>query len=116
MEQRKLDELQQKRAEAHREMQRLDEQIAKVREEQRSENVKRVKALMKELEVTLLDLESDAKVERKKLGIPSVLPPKYRNPNSGETWAGRGTKPRWIKEAIAKGRKVDEFLIVKNQG
>jgi DNA-binding protein H-NS len=31
------------------------------------------------------------------------VPPKYRNP-SGETWAGRGARPRWVVAAI-KGWK-----------
>jgi DNA-binding protein H-NS len=36
--------------------------------------------------------------------------PKYRGP-SGETWAGRGAKPRWLVAAIKDGKKLDEFLI-----
>ena len=36
------------------------------------------------------------------------VPPKYRGP-SGETWAGRGAKPRWedflIDKSARKGRK-----------
>jgi len=32
------------------------------------------------------------------------VPPKYRGP-SGETWAGRGVRPRWLVAAIKKGRK-----------
>ena len=27
------------------------------------------------------------------------VPPKYRGP-SGETWAGRGAKPRWLVDAM----------------
>ena len=38
--------------------------------------------------------------------------PKYRNPaNANETWAGRGQQPKWLAAEIAKGRKVEEFLI-----
>jgi DNA-binding protein H-NS len=32
------------------------------------------------------------------------VPPKYRSP-SGDTWAGRGAKPRWLVAAIKRGRK-----------
>ena len=39
--------------------------------------------------------------------------PKYRGP-SGETWAGRGAKPRWLVAAIRGGRKIDDFLIDKS--
>jgi DNA-binding protein H-NS len=40
------------------------------------------------------------------------VPPKYRSP-SGETWAGRGQRPRWMAEALKKGKKLDSFLIKK---
>ena len=39
--------------------------------------------------------------------------PKYRSP-SGETWAGRGAKPRWLVAAIKGGKKIDDFLIEKS--
>src|SRR6266545_7909426 len=38
--------------------------------------------------------------------------PKYRGPN-GETWAGRGARPRWMQEAIKAGAKPDDFLITQ---
>src|SRR5262245_35790345 len=41
------------------------------------------------------------------------VPPKYRGP-SGETWAGRGARPRWLVAAIKRGRKLDDFLIDKS--
>jgi DNA-binding protein H-NS len=41
------------------------------------------------------------------------VPPKYRSP-SGETWAGRGVRPRWLVEALKKGKKVENFLIDKS--
>jgi DNA-binding protein H-NS len=40
------------------------------------------------------------------------VPPKYRSP-SGETWAGRGARPRWLVAAIKRGKKLDDFLIDK---
>jgi DNA-binding protein H-NS len=38
--------------------------------------------------------------------------PKYRSPD-GETWAGRGATPRWLKAAIKEGKKLESFLIEK---
>jgi len=38
------------------------------------------------------------------------VPPRYRGP-SGETWAGRGARPRWLVAAIKGGKKLDDFLI-----
>jgi DNA-binding protein H-NS len=41
------------------------------------------------------------------------VPPKYRSPQ-GQTWAGRGVRPRWMVEALKKGKKIDDFLIDKS--
>ena len=41
------------------------------------------------------------------------VPPKYRGP-SGETWAGRGARPRWLVAAIKGGKKLDDFIIDKS--
>jgi DNA-binding protein H-NS len=40
--------------------------------------------------------------------------PKYRSP-SGDTWAGRGAKPRWLVAAIKKGKKAEDFLIKRSR-
>jgi DNA-binding protein H-NS len=42
------------------------------------------------------------------------VPPKYRSP-LGETWAGRGARPRWLVEALKKGKKVEDFLIARKR-
>ena len=42
------------------------------------------------------------------------VPPKYRSP-SGETWAGRGARPRWLVAAIKRGKKVENFLIKRRR-
>ncbi len=41
---------------------------------------------------------------------PRVLP-KYRNPQTSETWSGRGKRPRWLVAAMKSGRKIEEFRI-----
>jgi DNA-binding protein H-NS len=41
----------------------------------------------------------------------SAVKPKYRNPKSSETWAGRGQKPEWVRAHLAKGGKLEELLI-----
>jgi DNA-binding protein H-NS len=41
------------------------------------------------------------------------VPPKYRD-RAGNTWAGRGAKPRWLVAAVREGKKLDDFLIDKS--
>jgi DNA-binding protein H-NS len=37
---------------------------------------------------------------------------KYANPiNQGETWSGRGRKPRWFIDAIEAGKSIEELAI-----
>ena len=40
------------------------------------------------------------------------VPPKYRD-RAGNTWAGRGAKPRWLVAAIKEGTKLEDFAIEK---
>ena len=42
------------------------------------------------------------------------VPPKYRS-LSGETWAGRGERPRWLVAAIKGGKKLENFLIKRGR-
>jgi DNA-binding protein H-NS len=70
-------------------------------------------------------LECRAEIEKQLAAIPGQpsakgnagsllkgrkVSPKYRSP-SGETWAGRGQRPRWMVEALKKGKKMESFLI-----
>jgi DNA-binding protein H-NS len=48
-----------------------------------------------------------AKPRRK---YPRVFP-KYRNPQTSETWSGRGKQPRWLVAAMKSGHKIEEFRI-----
>jgi len=42
---------------------------------------------------------------------PKVFP-KYRNPaRPSETWAGRGSKPRWLTAQLKSGKRIDDFRI-----
>jgi DNA-binding protein H-NS len=41
---------------------------------------------------------------------PRVLP-KYRNPQTSETWSGRGKRPLWLVAAMKSGHKIEEFQI-----
>jgi len=40
-----------------------------------------------------------------------AVAPKYRHPQSGETWSGRGKAPRWLAAEEAKGVDRASFLI-----
>jgi DNA-binding protein H-NS len=50
---------------------------------------------------------ANGKARRK---YPRVFP-KYRNPQTSETWSGRGKQPRWLVAAIKTGRRIEDFEI-----
>src|SRR3954447_24883394 len=52
-------------------------------------------------------ITSIGKARRK---YPRVFP-KYRNPQTSETWSGRGKQPRWLVAAIKTGHRIEEFAI-----
>ena len=41
----------------------------------------------------------------------SPRPARYRDPETGETWSGRGRVPRWLKAAEQRGRKREKFAV-----
>jgi DNA-binding protein H-NS len=80
---------------------------------------KRIGKERREIERTLARI-SEFHGERPRRGRPSSrmkgmkVAPKYRDPETGETWAGRGARPRWLQALMRKGRKPEEFAIEKS--
>ncbi|HDR8983188.1 H-NS histone family protein [Burkholderia vietnamiensis] len=71
----------------------LDAQINAAREAEREAAIGQIKALMKELDVSVLDLEEKV---HKRNSRRMVTAPKYRDPATGKTWSGRGRQPSWL--------------------
>lgn len=44
-------------------------------------------------------------------GTPRHIEMKYRNAATGEPWSGRGSRPRWLREALTAGAQLDDFLV-----
>lgn len=38
-------------------------------------------------------------------------PPKYRDPDTGQTWAGRGKFPVWLRQRLDHGARIEDFLV-----
>jgi DNA-binding protein H-NS len=68
-------------------------------------------ALLEKLQA-LQRFESVAKPDEKPRQQTRARPlPKYRNPTTGETWAGRGLQPRWLRKAVEAGHREEDFLL-----
>lgn len=46
----------------------------------------------------------------RKAKAKSEQPVKYRN-EQGQTWGGRGKRPQWLRDALAGGKKLEDFLV-----
>ena len=40
-----------------------------------------------------------------------TVAPKYKNPSTGETWTGRGRKPKWVEAHLASGGSMAQITI-----
>jgi DNA-binding protein H-NS len=86
-----------------------NEELCKLRDEIAELLESRAEALRKELD-RLTGGEMINGGERAPKARRRKALPKYRGPN-GETWAGRGARPRWLSDAIGGGKKLEDFLI-----
>jgi DNA-binding protein H-NS len=90
----------------------LEQQIADVQRAQHSEAVAQVKALMAEHGLTLADLSgSAAKPAASFKKAPTKVAAKYIDKETGESWSGRGLKPKWLTAALAAGRSLSDFAV-----
>ncbi len=49
---------------------------------------------------------------KKKAGVRKPAAVKFRDPNnSSNTWTGRGKRPLWLQDALAKGAKLEDFAV-----
>lgn len=86
----------------------LEKQIAQTQHDERERAIGQVRALMAEYGLTAADLSVRA---AKKPKAGGKVAPKFRNQATGETWSGRGLQPRWLKAALAAGKKLSDFAV-----
>lgn len=78
--------------------------------------VEKVKAIMTEFGLTIGDLQETASKRGRKPGAKSTtagskVAAKYKDPVTGNSWTGRGLQPRWLKAALAEGKKIEDFAV-----
>ncbi|HRH86078.1 MAG TPA: H-NS histone family protein [Rubrivivax sp.] len=86
----------------------IEQQIAEAQRTERADAVARIRALMAEHGLSLADLSAKtASIKRS----GTKVAPKYRDATTGDTWSGRGLQPKWLKQALASGRKISDFAL-----
>lgn len=94
----------------------LERQIEATRRNERGDAIAKIKALMSEQGLTLADISGKTPTPRTPnsgggRAPGSKVAAKYRNSATGESWSGRGLQPKWLKAALASGRKIEEFTV-----
>lgn len=74
----------------------LEQQIAAARKSEVAGAVQEIKNLIEAFGLTQDDIFSTSKPKQKR--ETGSVPPKYRDPVTGQTWTGRGKPPVWIKD------------------
>ncbi len=93
----------------------LERQLKEMQRSERLKVITQVKELMAANGLTIADLEAGAKRVASGTGRSATagtkVAAKYRNNDTGETWTGRGIKPKWLQAAIAGGKSLEDFAI-----
>jgi len=75
-------------------------QAEQVKAEERQKTIDTVRVMISTYGITAKDLGLDKSPKAKSGPKPgNKVSPKYRDPQSGATWSGRGKTPRWINGA-----------------
>jgi len=95
----------------------LEREIELTKKRERADAIARVRAMMIEYGLTMADLSAKPAARGAKPAAKSAAKPagkvaaKYRDRSTGDTWSGRGLQPRWLRAALAAGRRLDEFAV-----
>jgi DNA-binding protein H-NS len=113
-------------AELQSEITRLQEEAEAVRQEELDGVIARIREAIAFYGLTPRDLgfssraaSGDSAPKRrgrppksaaKSIGGGAQRAPKYRD-TDGNVWSGRGPRPKWLRDAIGSGKRLEEFAI-----
>ena len=95
----------------------LEREIERTRQQERAAAIEQVRTLIAQHGLTAADLalrdapKGNAKPRAKAATTGRKVAAKYRDASTGATWSGRGLQPKWLKAAIASGRKLSDFAV-----
>lgn len=83
---------------------KLEEQLAAAHAAELETVIAQTRQIVVEYGLTAEDLGLATKAKKQRKGF--VVPPKYMDPKTGQSWSGRGRAPAWIA-----GKNFDRYLI-----
>lgn len=107
-----VEELQSHQAQILAQHEAYEKRIAELRKVERDSDLQTVLKLVGKHQFTAKDVplhSPGGKAGKPKgEGTPALAVPKYKNPETGETWSGKGRTPAWLE-----GKNKDDFLVQK---
>lgn len=84
-------------------LEKLQKEMEQAREQEITKAIADIKQQIADYGITAEELGFASKTHAPR---KAALPPKYRNPKTGETWSGRGRAPGWLA-----GKNREKFLV-----
>ena len=89
----------------------LEAEVEKVRLEELEQVVAELRQTIETYKITPEQLFPNVVVATKYAARRGIRrPPKYRN-SEGQTWGGAGPRPKWLREAVARGESIEHYAI-----
>jgi DNA-binding protein H-NS len=85
----------------------IDRELESRKNKERKEIAKQIHELAASIGMTPDELLASGPKTRKRTPVA----PKYRDPDTGKTWSGRGRKPAWVAKQLASGKTLDDLAI-----
>ncbi len=82
-----------------------------LRLDERKGAIEQVKKIMAENDLTLQDIGGRGRAASANSASPKPVAPKYRDSATGQTWSGRGKRPRWVAAHIDNGGSLESLAI-----
>lgn len=101
-------ELSAARQTAAEELARIDSALAEQAAAKRQECIAQVRELMRTHGLSMSDI--GASKPAAKIKAPASNSAMYRN-DDGKTWAGRGKRPTWLRDALSAGKALADFKV-----
>lgn len=89
----------------------LENQIVTMQREERASAIAKILEIMATHGLSLSDITARSGTARPSKLAGAKVATKYRDPQSGQAWTGRGLRPKWLAEAIAAGKPLEEFAV-----
>lgn len=82
--------------------------IAEIKSRERAAAIVKCREIMADNGLTAIDI--GAQRPKRTYAARAARPALYRNAE-GQTWAGLGKRPNWLRAQLSQGRSLDEFEI-----